>query len=311
MYKFEGKEEGFSGMRLDKFLADKFPQYSRSQFQKMIKNGDVLVNNGVLKSSYILAANDTVEVKDAFKKEVLIQSENIDLPIVYEDEEFLVINKPAGIIVHPDGASVSTGTVVNALFDKIPKGVGEDIRRGIVHRLDKDTSGLLVVVKTLEAKNYFVKQFQGKTIKKVYLALVKGILPHKEGRIEAPIGRDIRNRKKMAIVDEKKGKNAISLYKVLEEFEVSEKLRASLIEVEIKTGRTHQIRVHMDSIGHPIVGDNVYGSAPINRFFKEKFGLDRQFLHAKKLSFKHPKTGKTLSLEAELPEDLEKVLKEV
>ncbi len=311
MYKFEGKEEGFSGMRLDKFLADKFPQYSRSQFQKMIKNGDVLVNNGVLKSSYILAANDTVEVKDAFKKEVLIQSENIDLPIVYEDEEFLVINKPAGIIVHPDGASVSTGTVVNALFDKIPKGVGEDIRRGIVHRLDKDTSGLLVVVKTLEAKNYFVKQFQGKTIKKVYLALVKGILPHKEGRIEAPIGRDIRNRKKMAIVDENKGKNAISLYKVLEEFEVSEKLRASLIEVEIKTGRTHQIRVHMDSIGHPIVGDNVYGSAPINRFFKEKFGLDRQFLHAKKLSFKHPKTGKTLSLEAELPEDLEKVLKEV
>lgn len=311
MYKFEGKEEGFSGMRLDKFLADKFPQYSRSQFQKMIKNGDVLVNNGVLKSSYILAASDTVEVKDAFKKEVLIESENIDLPIVYEDEEFLVINKPAGIIVHPDGASVSTGTVVNALFDKIPKGVGEDIRRGIVHRLDKDTSGLLVVVKTLEAKNYFVKQFQGKTIKKVYLALVKGILPHKEGRIEAPIGRDIRNRKKMAIVDEKKGKSAISLYKVLEEFEVSEKLRASLIEVEIKTGRTHQIRVHMDSIGHPIVGDNVYGSAPINRFFKERFGLDRQFLHAKNLSFKHPKTGKTLSLEADLPEDLEKVLEEL
>lgn len=311
MYKFEGKEEGFAGMRLDKFLAGKFPQYSRSQFQKMIKNGDVLVNNGILKPSYSLAADDLVEVKDAFKKEVLIQSENIDLPIVYEDEEFLVINKPAGIIVHPDGASVSTGTVVNALFDKIPKGVGEDIRRGIVHRLDKDTSGLLVVVKTLEAKNYFVKQFQGKTIKKFYLALVKGVLPHKEGRIEAPIGRDIRNRKKMAIVDENKGKNAISLYKVLEEFEVSEKLRASLIEVEIKTGRTHQIRVHMDSIGHPIVGDNVYGSVPINRFFKEKFGLDRQFLHAKKLSFKHPKTGKTLSLEAELPEDLEKVLKEV
>lgn len=311
MFIFEGKKEGFSGMRLDKFLAAQFPAYSRSQFQKMIKNGDVLVNGTVSKSSCILTVNDLVEVKDAFKKEVLIEAENIDLPVVYEDEEFLVINKPAGMVVHPDGCSVTTGTVVNAFFGKIPQGVGEDIRRGIVHRLDKDTSGLLVVVKTLEAKNYFVKQFQGKTIKKVYLALVKGVLPHKEGRIEAPIGRDVQNRKRMAVVDENKGKNAISLYKVLEEFEVSEKFKVSLVEVEIKTGRTHQIRVHMQSIGHPIVGDNVYGSAPINRYFKEAFGLDRQFLHAKDLSFKHLKTGKTLKLEAELPEDLKRVLKEI
>jgi len=289
-------------IRLDRYLSIEMSELSRSKIQKMIKDGIVLVNGESAKSSYNLKEGDNVEVRSNVVAVQSIQKENIEIKILFEDENYMVIDKPAGIVVHPSETGHRKGTVVNALLDKIEKGVGEDFRPGIVHRLDKDTSGALIVAKTKMGYDHFVEQFKKRKVKKEYLALVKGILIHKVGIIDSPISRDVKSRKKMGLVSEKEGKRAISKYEVKEEFD-----DLSLVEVEIETGRTHQIRVHMAAIDHPVIGDNTYGVGSYNRRFKEKYGLKRQFLHAEKLEFKDLE-GKKKKIVVDLPKDLRNVL---
>lgn len=289
-------------IRLDRYLSVEMSELSRSKIQKMIKDGIVLVNGKSAKSSYNLKEGDNVEVKSNVVTVHDIRKENIKIEILFEDKNYMVIDKPAGIVVHPSETGHRKGTVVNALLDKIDKGVGETFRPGIVHRLDKDTSGALIVAKTKMGYDHFVEQFKKRQVKKEYLALVKGILVHKVGIIDSPISRDVKNRKKMGLVSEKEGRNAISKYVVKEEFD-----DLSFVEVEIETGRTHQIRVHMAAIDHPVIGDNTYGVGSYNRRFKEKYGLKRQFLHAEKLEFKDLE-GKKKKIVVDLPEDLKNVL---
>jgi 23S rRNA pseudouridine1911/1915/1917 synthase len=234
-----------------------------------------------------------------------------DPKILYEGNDYFVVDKPAGVVVHRSETSRGGEFLIDAFLDKIDENVGESFRPGIVHRLDKDTSGLLIIAKTQRGYEYFVSQFKRRAVKKKYLALVKGILEHKEGIIDSPIGRDVRNRKRMGVVAERMGKNAVSRFKVLKELEVDKKASVSLVEIEIETGRTHQIRVHMAAIGHGVVGDNTYGIGSFNRKFKEKFGLERQFLHACELGFKDPDTKKKILVTSELPEDLGSVMKKI
>lgn len=224
--------------------------------------------------------------------------------ILYEDDSCFVIDKPAGILVHPAQGKVSfDGTLIEVFRDKIKWDEVNDLRPGIVHRLDKDTSGVVVVAKNREAYKDLVEQFKSRTIKKSYLALVRGIMQHKEAVIDSPIGRSLRNRKKMALSNESLGKNAVSQYKVIKEFG-----NVSLLRIRIRTGRTHQIRVHMAGIGHPVVGDSTYGDEKFNKVFKDKFGLERQFLHAEMIKFKSPGTKKLKTVSSKLPNDLEVVL---
>ena len=294
------------GQRLDHFLSEKIEMQSRSKIQKMIKAGSVLVGGEKVKSGYLLQEEDVIFVKLVEEAEKKIMAEDLDLEIVHEAKDFFVINKPPGMVVHPADGKHYSGTVVNALKGRIDDMPGE--RPGIVHRLDKDTSGLMIVARNEKARDYFVEQFKKKKVKKGYLALVGGLLKHKEGIIDAPIGRHKRDRKKMAINEE--GKVAISQYKVLEEFRLSE-FALSYLSVGIETGRTHQIRVHMKSIDHPLAGDDVYGSHKLNRFLEENFALKRQFLHASSLSFVPPGTKKALTFESELFDDLSKVLSQL
>lgn len=224
--------------------------------------------------------------------------------ILYEDDSCLVVNKPANILVHPkEGEKDLKGTVIAAFLDKIQKNDFTDFRPGVVHRLDKDTSGVLLLAKNKSAYDDLVGQFKTRTIKKSYLALVRGIMQHKEAVIDSPIGRSLRNRKKMALVTLSLGKNAVSEYKVIKEFG-----NVSLLRVKIRTGRTHQIRVHMAGIGHPVVGDSIYGDKKFNKVFEEKFGLERQFLHAEMIKFKSPDTKRLKTVSSKLPSDLETVL---
>lgn len=302
----------FEGMRLDKFLATVYSDLSRSKLQKMVKSGGVLVNQKPTKSSHILSLEDSVYVKDIVEGDFFeLVSENLGLPILHEDDEFLIVDKPAGMVVHPSDSGHRSGTVVNALLDKIEEGVGEAMRPGIIHRLDKDTSGLLVVAKTQTAFSSLCAQFKDRTVKKTYLTLVHGSLLHKEGVIDAPMARSVGDRKKMGVAGEKGGKMAVSAYKVLREFTVDKKTSVSLLEVEIKTGRTHQIRVHMAAIDHPVIGDTSYGISSFNHSFSAKFGLKRQFLHAYTIELKHPVTGKVLTFKSDLPRDLNEVIKKL
>ena len=294
-------------MRVDKYLALRMPDVSRSKLQKMIQSGSVLVNGVCVKASYVLKEGDDVSVKEVESGEVKLKKEDIDLKVLYECEDFMVIEKPAGVVVHPGEGSHMKGTVVNALFDKIDEDVGEVGRPGIVHRLDKDTSGVLIVAKTKRGYKHFVEQFKGRKMQKVYLTLVKGVPEHKEGVIDSPISRNVRSRKKMGLVSEREGRKAISRYKIVKEYETLKGSFVSLVEVQIETGRTHQIRVHMAGIGYPVVGDNTYGMGSFNRRFKEKFGLKRQFLHAKELEFVDL-DGKKKKIVSDLPRDLSEVL---
>lgn len=289
------KVEVVSGERIDSFLAKRL-DLTRTRVQELIKSEQVKVNNKKVKSSYKIEENDEIEVIIPEIEEVEIMPENIKIDIVFEDKDIAIINKQAGLVVHPAQGHYS-GTLVNAILYHIKdlSGINGEIRPGIVHRLDKDTSGLIIIAKNDKAHLELTNMFQNKEIKKTYLAIVKGKLNKKKGRIVTQIGRDRNDRKKMAVLDSlTQGKNAITNFRVIDQNE-----RFSLIKVDIETGRTHQIRVHMKYMGYPILGDAVYG-----RVDSEK----RQMLHAYKLEFLHPITKEKMEIIAELPDDFKKAL---
>ncbi len=295
-------------MRIDKYLAEQYVELSRSKIQKLIKEGRVLVNKEKVKVSYEVLEQDKVEVFQVEEADRTIFSEDTPVEILLEEKDYLVLNKPAGMVVHPSETGHFSGTLVNAMFDKIEKGVGESFRPGVVHRLDQDTSGLIVLAKTQKGYEHFVEQFKKRKVKKIYLALAKGLMEFKSGKIDSPIARSLNQRKKMAVINS--GKSAVTIYKVVAEFEIKKDTFVSLVEVNLETGRTHQIRVHMAAIGHPVVGDNVYGVGSFNRTFKNTFELDRQFLHAYVLEFVDP-GGKKQKIKAPLSKELQNVLDEL
>lgn len=309
-----------AGKRLDAYLAQQIENRSRSRIQKMIDDGDVLVNEKQVKSSYKVQNNDSIEVELTELPADIFEPENIPLDIVFEDEFLAVINKPAGMVVHP-GAGISNGTLANAIayhfgFSEANREFNSNEtfnpqlatpnRVGIVHRLDKDTSGLIVVAKDEKTHEALSEQFHDRTVYKRYLALVHGEFDENTGTIDAPIAREKHNRTKMGV--RAHGRNALSLWKVKERFE-----KFTLLEVEIKTGRTHQIRVHLSYINHPVVGDETYNSGrdksvanmEIRRAIQN---LNRFFLHAEKLSFTHPQTNERMTFRSPLPEELSNFL---
>ena len=278
-------------MRLDMYIAQKNDKLSRSMIQKLIEDGEILVNGQTKKISYKIHNGDEIEINIPEPKETNIKPQNIPVEVIYEDSDIIVVNKPKGMVVHPANGNPD-GTLVNAILalckDNL-SGIGGEIRPGIVHRLDKDTSGLLIIAKNDLAHKNISEQIKNRQVKKIYIALVKGNVAEDEATIDMPIGRSTKDRKKMAV--RKDGKTAITHFKVLKRYN-----KYTLLEIKIDTGRTHQIRVHMAEIGHPVVGDMVYSSG------KNEFGIEGQMLHAKSLSFRHPVTGKEMHLEADLPQ---------
>ncbi len=281
-----------SGSRVDKFIADAIAYLSRSQIQILLRKSSITINKKHAKPSQILRLNDYIEIK--LPSPQILKAELIQLNVVYEDEDIIVINKPAGMVVHP-GPGHSEHTLVNAILAYCPGLLINDelIRPGIVHRLDKDTSGLIVIAKNKQAKEFLVNQFKNHTVLKKYTVLVTGHLSPEKGIIEAPIGRDPHNFKRMAIIT--KGKEAITYYTVIKYYSC-----CTLIDAIIKSGRTHQIRVHLSAIGHPVIGDSVYG--------RKSPYLERQFLHAHKLGFRLPSTGIFHHYNCSLPYELENLL---
>ncbi len=287
-----------TGKRLDSFLAECFSDLTRSRIQKLIADENITVNGKTVRSNYKVKESDLVEVNIPEAKEVEIEPEEIPLDIVFEDECMLVVNKPQGMVVHP-AAGNYRGTLVNALMAHCGhnlSGINGEIRPGILHRIDKDTSGLLMVAKNDAAHLGLSEQIKEHSLTREYLALVHGKVKEDSGTIDAPIGRDEKDRKKMTIT-EKNSRNAVTHFFVLERFD-----KYTFIRCRLETGRTHQIRVHMSKNGHPIVGDPVYGRK------KEEFCLNGQLLHAHKIGFLHPVTGEYMEFSRELPEYFEKVL---
>ena len=290
--------EDEKGIRLDALLAEKYEEYTRSFLQKLIKNGDILVNGEASKVNYKVRVNDTLTVCIPEPKEVSIEPENIPLNIVYEDSDIIIVNKPKEMVVHPSAGHVN-GTLVNALLyhcrDGL-SGINGELRPGIVHRIDQDTTGLLIVCKNDRAHNAIAEQLKVHSVTRKYIALVQDNITEDEGTIDAPIGRHPVERKKMAI-NHQHGKRAVTHYRVLERFG-----KYTLLECQLETGRTHQIRVHLASIHHPLVGDTVYGSN------KQPFSLKGQCLHAKVIGFIHPATGEYMEFDSELPDYFTKLL---
>ena len=285
-----------TGERIDSFLSGK-TEFTRTRIQQLIKDKNITVNGKATKSSYKIEENDEIAIEVPEAETTEIKPENIKIDIVYEDSDIAVINKQAGLVVHPAHGHYS-GTLVNAILYHIKdlSGINGEIRPGIVHRLDKDTSGLIVIAKNDKVHTALTEMFQEKKIRKTYLAILKGKLNKSEGKIVTQIGRDKNDRKKMTVIDDiTKGKNAITNYKV-----VSQNNLFTLVKVNIETGRTHQIRVHMRHLGYPILGDSVYG---------RKDNEKRQMLHAYKLEFLHPVTGHQMEFTGEIPEDFQKALK--
>lgn len=299
-----------AGRRLDQYLSAERPDLTRAFIQKLIKGGSVFVNNKkIIKNGHPLREGDELAVMIPSIKEIGIVAEDIPLDVVYEDSDIIVVNKQAGMVVHPSdhGAHVS-GTLVNALMHhcKDLSGIGGEKRPGIVHRLDKDTSGLIISAKNDKAHHYISSQIEKRTVTKIYTALLKGHLSPKKGSVEAPLIKSHAGGKRdMQISGNKKAKYALTHYEVLEYIG-----NYSLVAIQIITGRTHQIRVHFKAIGHPVCGDEMYGDGNTNEEMR-KFGLKRQFLHAAELTFKLPKNEKELHLTAKLPKDLNDVLKKL
>ena len=301
-------DEAGAGTRLDAWLAAAVPELSRARIQALIGEGRVTLGGHPARPSARVRTGQQVVLDVPAPVRAEPEPEDIPLAVVYEDEDLLVIDKPAGLVVHP-GPGTPRGTLVNALLGHVRdlSGVGGVLRPGIVHRLDKGTSGLLVVAKNDEAHRDLALQFAGRTVEKEYLALVLGVPRTREGRVDAPIGRDPRDRKRMS-VRATRGREARSTWRLLESYD-----GAALLRVRIHTGRTHQIRVHLASLGHPVAGDATYGGTrtPPSRGAAARAaltGLSRPALHAARLAFRHPRTGERLSFESPLPPDLDLAL---
>ncbi|MCM3756652.1 RluA family pseudouridine synthase [Sporosarcina aquimarina] len=291
-------EEQTAGERIDKALASANADWSRTLIQQWVKDGIVLVNGGAVKSNYKVKSGDTLTVDEPEPEELNIPAEDLHLEIVYEDSDVLVVNKRRGMVVHP-APGHTTGTLVNGLMHHCTdlSGINGIMRPGIVHRIDKDTSGLLMVAKNDKAHTSLVNQLVEKSVTRVYTALVHGHIPHDNGTIDAPIGRNQKDRQSMSV--ENTGKHAVTHFKVMERFG-----DFTLVECRLETGRTHQIRVHMKYIGHPLAGDPKYGP-------KKTIDFDGQVLHAGTLGFVHPVTEEYMEFKAPLPEDFEQLLNEM
>lgn len=280
--------------RIDKVLGHHLKQFSRSQIQKWVTDGNVTVNGQPVKPKYKLAVRDQVVVSPEAPQKIDLEPENIPLDIVYEDDDVLVVNKPQGMVVHP-APGHPNHTLVNALLYHSPLStINGEFRPGIVHRIDKDTSGLLMVAKNDMAHRSLAAQLKAKTNQREYVALVHGVIKQEAGTIDAPIGRSRKDRKKQAIVSD--GRHAVTHFKVLKRYR-----HYTLVSCRLETGRTHQIRVHMKSIGHPLAGDPLYGP-------RKTLPGKGQYLHARELGFKHPRTGKQLLFTAPLPDYFQRML---
>ncbi len=294
-YKVENGEEN---KRIDAYIPIKDSKISRTSAQRMIESGEILVNGKITKASYKVTIGDEiiVDVKEA--KSIDLKAQDIPIEVIYEDKDIIVVNKPKGMVVHPANGNPD-GTLVNAIMsickDSL-SGIGGEIRPGIVHRIDKDTSGILIVAKNDLAHINMSEQIKNHEVKKTYIALVRGTLKENEATIDMPIARSTKDRKKMAVAPN--GKRAITHIKVIKRYDN----KYTLLKINIETGRTHQIRVHLAQIGYPIVGDTTYSNG------KNEFGIEGQCLHAKSLQFKHPTTGKEMKLEAALPKYLEDII---
>ena len=284
------------GKRLDTIVSSLDINISRSMAQKLIKDKKIMINNKEAKESYRVKLNDEITILVDEPKKTKLKPESIPLDIIYEDKDIIVVNKAKGMVVHP-GNGNKEGTLVNAImaYAKDLSGIGGELRPGIVHRIDKDTSGLIIIAKNDEAHKNLSEQIKNHQITKIYTALVRGNIAEDDATIDMPIGRDKNDRKKMSVT--KDGKEAVTHFKVLKRYG-----EYTLLRVKIDTGRTHQIRVHMAKIGHPVVGDEVYSNG------KNEFNVHGQMLHSTYLKFKHPITGKELELEAPLPKYFQDVL---
>lgn len=283
--------------RIDKYLSSKLDDsFSRAKIQKLIDEELILVNDKIIKSSYKVSNGDVILITDK-EEDMSVKPEKMNIDIVYEDDDVMVINKKSGVVVHPAPGNYS-GTLVNGLMylSKDLSHVNGEFRPGIVHRIDKDTSGLLIVAKNDKAHRILAEELKEKKIKRKYIALVSGVINHDIGEIDAPIGRDPSDRKKMCVTSTN-SKDAITHFRVLERYK-----NASLIECELETGRTHQIRVHMKYINHPVINDPVYG--------KSNHGEFGQLLHAKEITFTHPTTKEVMTFSCEVPEEFNKILEE-
>lgn len=287
-----------SKKRIDAYLAEK-TDYSRVTIQRLIDEKKITVNGKNIKASYKVQLDDAIEIEEVEAKEISLKAQDIPVDVLYEDNDIIVINKPKGMVVHPANGNPD-GTLVNAVMaickDSL-SGIGGEIRPGIVHRLDKDTSGVIIVAKNDKAHINLSEQIKNHEVEKTYIAIVRGSIPENEATINMPIGRSTKDRKKMAVT--KSGKNAVTHFKVLKRHN-----NYTLVEVKIETGRTHQIRVHLAEIGFPIIGDTVYSNG------KNEWGVEGQCLHAKSIRFKHPITNKEMFIEAPLPEYFENIIKE-
>ena len=290
--------ENAQGKRLDMYVSNQENEITRTTAQRLVEQEKILVNGKKQKVAYKVIEGDIITIQEVEPKQIELKAQEIPIDIIYEDKDIIVVNKPKGMVVHPANGNPD-GTLVNAIMaickDSL-SGIGGEIRPGIVHRLDKDTSGLLIVAKNDRAHVNMSEQIKNHEVKKTYIALVRGIIKENEATIDMPIGRSRSDRKKMAV--DKNGRNAITHIKVLKRYD-----KYTLLEINIETGRTHQIRVHLSHIGYPIIGDYTYSNG------KNEFGVIGQCLHAKCLEFKHPVTGKEMKLEAPLPEYFEDILK--
>ena len=284
-------------VRLDSYISAKEENLSRQAIQRLLEENNITVNNVIKKSSYKVKKGDIIKINIPEVKETKLVAQDIPIEIVYEDSDIIVVNKPKGLVVHPANGNPD-GTLVNAVMNICKdslSGIGGEKRPGIVHRLDKDTSGLIIIAKNDKAHINMSEQIKNRLVNKKYIALVRGIIPEDEATINMPIARSKKDRKKMAV--DKDGKEAVTHFKVIKRYD-----KYTLVEVKIDTGRTHQIRVHMAEIGFPVIGDEVYSNG------KNEFNVKGQMLHAKSLDFKHPITGKKMHLEADLPQYFKDIL---